>query len=133
MRHLLIKAIAGAGLLALGTTTASAQYQPRPDYRYRMDERGMRVFDRSRADLERVQANTLPFTGDRSRVTMALNELSECQRAVANDSFSRREFNEAIGAMQRVVELNRISDRSRDFLTNDMSDLRRLQERLEGY
>jgi hypothetical protein len=134
MKHLLIKTLAGSGLLLMGLT-ASAQSYPRPEQRQYQDERDVRegrVFDRVRADLDRVQAGALPFTADRTRVMRAREEVNECQRILNAGDYDRREFDEAIGALQRVAQLNRLSDYTRDNLYDDIRDLRRVQSRFES-
>ena len=128
MRNLFMKTLAGASL-ALFTMTANAQYQPR-DYRYqeRYDDRRDWIFSRLRADLDRAEANTLPFvgdfTGDRSRISRARQEVSEFQRSWAFGDFDRRELNQAIQAVQDVVDENNLSDRTRTALMMDLNRLR---------
>jgi hypothetical protein len=135
MKHLLIKTLAGSGLLLM-TLTASGQYYPRPDREQTQDEREARepsrVFDRVRGDLDRAQGGALPFTADRTRVTIAREEVSECQRILRAGEYDRRQFDEAIVAVQRVAELNRLSDNNRDNLLDDIRDLRRVQSRFES-
>jgi len=133
MRHTLISTIAAAALM-LGGMTASAQYRPRLDPQAQ-DERQARdqdrLFDRVRADLDRAYAATVPLTADRSRLNIAQDAISRCQRSVAVGEYDRRQFEDGIAAIQRVADLNRLSDQSRNNLLDDMHDLRRLQESLE--
>ena len=137
MKNLLIRAAACSGLFIL-TMTANAQYQPREDqYRYQTQgEREARnidhLFDRLRVDLDRVHAGTLPFTGDRSRVVMAREKVNDCQRMVNSGDYDRSTFNQTVSAIQRVVDLNRLSDQNRNDLVADISELRNLQLRLES-
>jgi hypothetical protein len=135
MKHLLIKTLAGSGLLLM-TLTASGQYYPRIDREQIQDEREARehsrVFDRVRGDLDHAQAGALPFTTDRTRVMRAREEVNELQRMLSAGDYDRRQFDEAIVAVQRVAQLNRLSDNSRDMLLDDVRDLRRVQSRFEG-
>jgi len=138
MKHLLIKTLAGSGLLLI-SLTASGQYYPRPDYRQVQDERDAqearehnRVFERVRSDLDRAHAGTLPLTADRSRVVKAREDVRECERILTAGDYDRRQFDEAIVSVQRVADLNRLSDHNRDNLLDDIRDLRQLQSRLEG-
>jgi hypothetical protein len=137
MRHSLIKTIAASGLLLSGSI-AAAQYQPRAPYSFSQvqDEREVlhhdQVFDRVQGDLARAHSGALPFTADRDRVARAQDEVNHCQRAVATGDFDRRDFDQAIGAIQRVTDLNRLSDRTRDFLLADVRELRDLQDHLAG-
>jgi len=137
MKNLLIKSLAGSGLLLM-TLTASAQYQPRWDYRYQtmQDRREGRsydeLFDRVRDDLDRARSSTLPFTGDRNRVMRAEEQVNECQQSLKSDDFDRRTFGDTISSIQRIVDLNRLSDQNRDYLMHDINALRGLESRLES-
>src|SRR5437016_4209339 len=101
MRNLLTKAIVGSGLV-LGAMTASAQYQP--DYRYQDRYRDQdrfradpgRLADRVRADLDRVQSDTIPFTGDRGRIARVRASMMEFQRDYANGNYDRQALDTAI-------------------------------------
>jgi hypothetical protein len=127
MRYSLIQAIAAAGLLLLGTT-ATAQYRPHVQYTYQ-DNRENRTFDRVRDDLDRAHASTLPSTPDRNRVLFAQSQLNLAQQAWAEGDYnSSREVDEAIVAIQRVADLNQLSERMRNNLLEDAHDLRSLQE-----
>ena len=132
MKHLLIRSLAGSGLMLLALT-ARAQYQPRPDDEARGEAREhAAVFDQVRTDLDRAEGFTVPFTGERDRVARARREVNECQRAVAAGETDRRTFGDAIAAIQRVVDLNRLPDHNRNLLADDINALRDLQARLEG-
>ena len=133
MRHFFITTLAGCGLL-LTTMSASAQYQPRPDQgRY---ERGAanhdRMFDQVRADLELAGSTAMPFSGDRDRVSIARDQLSQCEAAVNSGEYDRLTFGQTLSAIQRVVDLNRLTDQDRHYLVNDMTQLRQLEAELEG-
>jgi hypothetical protein len=137
MRQLLIKTLAGSGLLLMGMT-ASAQYQPRPlspqetqDQREAQDPD--RIFDRVRTDLGRIRADASPFSADSDRLTVAIQQLNQCQRVVAAGEYDRRMFYQTVASIQRVMDLNRLTDQSRSYLGDDVSAMNRLQARLEGY
>jgi len=117
-------------------TGASAQYRPRIDGSYQAQyQREVqdhdRLFDRVLGDLDRAHAGALPMSADRSRVNIAQDAVTRYQRLVANGDYDRRQFEDTVAAIQRVADLNRISDQSRNNLLDDMHDLRRLQESLE--
>ena len=135
MRNLLLRSIAGTGLLLFGLT-ATAQYPPRRVYTYQDQDdtnyRG-RMLDRMRGDLNRVQADTFPFSADRYRLNRAREEVSEFQSQWAAGNFNVRELDEAIGALQRVVDMNNLSYRDRDLLVADLNRLRDIRESVEGY
>ena|SRR5437870_5472032 len=131
MRHLL-KVFAASGLILFGLT-ANAQYQPRYYDRdeYRERERA-RFFERVRAHLDRAEASTVPFTGDRNRIARAREELSPLQSRVEMGTLDRRGLDEAIIAVQRVVDNNHmLSDTNRELLYNDLNRMRDFRSRFE--
>jgi hypothetical protein len=129
MRRLLVLSLAGS-LLVL---TASAQYDPRRgDGRYpdRDDYgrgRGGGPFDRVRADLDRAESASYPNGGDRHRFNKVREELNEFAR-----SGRPGELNEAISALQKVVNKNRLSYQDREVLNQDLYQLRDVRAR-QGY
>jgi len=137
MKHLFIKTLAGSGLLLMAMT-ASAQYQPRSMDRYQpvQDERQVmdqnHVFDQIRDDLDRIHTFTLPFTPDRNRVNIAREQVNDCQQAVNSGDYDRQTFNQTIDAIQRVVDLNHLTDQSRGNLVSDIRELSHMEARLEG-
>ena len=133
MKHLLMKAVAGSGLLMM-TLTASAQYQPRRDYQDRdriQDPYHDRLFERLRSDLDRAHASTVPETAERDRVIRAEERVDEYQRMINSGDFDRRMFDATIAAVQQVVDMNRLPDDSRGLLVDDIRALSRLEGQLE--
>jgi hypothetical protein len=120
MRHLPVLAI--AGLLA-GSAAANAQYQrPYADRSYHRDDynRGRgELFGRVRADLDHAEADSHWNVGDRHRFAKVREELDEFQR-----SGSPHELNDAISALRKVVNDNRLAYRDRDILAEDLYQMR---------
>lgn len=139
MRNIM-KAVAASGLLFAGLTTANAQYRPRGDPGYYQDrdedrdrERA-RFLDRVRADLDRAEATTVPFTGDRARIDRAREEVNAVQRKLEAGIFDRRELDDAIIAVQRVLNDNHMmSDSTRDFLAADLNHMRDFRSQMESW
>jgi hypothetical protein len=126
MRHLILRSLAGTVVLVFGLA-ANAQYRPRPvdQTAYQDENRDANfMFERIQRNLDRVQAGTLPFTAERSRVTRAREDLGEVQRTWNHGDVDRRVLNEAIGSIQRVVDMNRLSERNHDTLLADLEQLR---------
>jgi hypothetical protein len=136
MRHLLLRTIAGTGLLLFGISASVQAQPPRDDDRYHRDRddyyRGeqwrARVFDRVRDDLNHVQTTWFPGNNDQYRIGKAKQELNELQTAMADHRYDERALDDVISAMQRVVSDNRLSDRDRDVLNDDISRLRQFRE-----
>ena len=62
----------------------------------------------------------------------AREEVNQCQRLLASGNYDRRTFDDAVRAVQRVAEINRMPEQTRDYLRNDIRELRQLQARFEG-
>jgi hypothetical protein len=139
MRQLWIRSLVGSGLL-LGALTLNAQYypqqyQPRSDYsRYDQQREGWRnmMLNRVRSDLDNAQSRTIPFSGDRWRITRAKEALNDFQARLNSGDYDRRQLDMAINNMQRVVDSNRLPYRYQQSLSSDVNRLRDLQSRLEG-
>ena len=144
MRHL-IKALTGSSLLLLGMTANAQQYPPRYENRYQDENRYQqreerddfygraRFFDRIQGDLDRAESGALPFTGDRTRIERAKQELSELRQSLdAGNYYNRRPLDDAVRALQTVLDSNvMMSDRNRDVLANDLSRLHDWQARYD--
>jgi hypothetical protein len=117
--------------------TANAQYQPRNGPRYYdrdYDRSGEhpRLLDRVRGDLDRAESSTLPFTGDRNRIARARTELNEFQRSMDAGYYNRRELNDSILAVQRVLDNSfTLSDYDRNLLIEDVSRMQDYRARLD--
>ena len=121
--------LAIAGLVAL-SATASAQYRRPYDDRYsdryydRDDVYRNRgdLFGRVRSDLDRAEAGS--WGADRRKFNKVREEIGEFER-----TGNRRELDDAIGALQKVVNDRRLSPRDRDVLANDLYRLRDFRSR----
>jgi hypothetical protein len=97
-----------------------------PDFR-------QRFFQRIREDLDHVQSVTFPFSNDQYRIARTKQELDELQDKLARGYYDQRELDEVIGAMQRVVQDNRLARRDRDILGDDLDRLRDFRARHADY
>lgn len=140
MRSLMAKALLGGGLL-IGCIAGNAQVYGGGYYdrgrvygefgRYPDDRngRGGGLFDRVRADLDRAESSYFSSGGDHRRLNRVREELSEFQSKWANGRYDRHELDEAIGALQKVVNDNRLNYRDRSVLQDDLYRLRDFRAR----
>jgi hypothetical protein len=137
MKHLLLRTVAGTGLMLFGLSASMQAQAPRDDDAYHRDRDGYyrgeqwraRMFERVRSDLDHVQTIAFSRGGDEYRLAKARQELDELQRAMADHRYDQRALDDVIGAIQRVVSDNRLSGRDRDILNDDLSRLRQYRER----
>ena len=124
MRNLLIRSLAGGGmlLLALG---ACAQ-----DYSRHRDDRGG-LIEQVRSDLNYAQS-AVYSRGEAKRLNKANEELWQFQRKWTVGRFDRHELDDSIAAIQKAVDHNGLDDRARSTLWNDLQRLRDFRAQYEG-
>jgi len=67
--------------------------------------------------------------GDRYRIDAAREQVNDVENMLNSGSFSRRELNEAIWALRRVLDNNTLSERTRDMLENDLNRMQQMRFR----
>ena len=142
MKHILFQAVAVTGLLIFGMTASMAQdrdrdrddswYQHRETFFHDQHWRAQ-MFQRVREDLDRVQSTTFPGGRDDFRINRTKQELNELQGKLASGQYDQTELDEVIGALQRVIDSNKLSSRDRDVLSDDMARLREYREHHENW
>jgi len=80
-----------------------------------------------------VQANTPTFSADEFRLTRVKQELNELQRDATAGRFENKDLDDVIRAIDRVVADNRMPDRDRRLLSDDLNRLQEYREHHERY
>jgi hypothetical protein len=91
------------------------------------------LFQRVREDVEHVERSTIPFTGDRARLSRTIAELNELQTKLGEGRYDERQLGDVMAALRAVVEENRLTGHDRDALTDDLNRLRDFHERHDEY
>jgi hypothetical protein len=122
MRQLLWKGLAGSGLLLMAL---SASAQPR-DYPggYERREYNRSPMDRVIYDLNRAESNSRLDWSDHKRFDRARRDIADFERKWSSGRFDRRELDEAIGSVQRVVDSRWLNPRDRAALVDDLYRMR---------
>jgi hypothetical protein len=115
-----------------GGPDQDAYYRDREQW-FRGESWRRSLFDRVRNDLEHVRSVTYPRGGDEYRLERTQQELNELQGKLAAGRYDERELDDVIGAMQRVLQDNRLSRRDRDLLADDLDRLRDFRARHDRY
>ena len=113
----------------------------RDDRRYRDDRRcrdergyGGSPVERAMNDLNQVSSYGYRDRGDMRRIEKAREELRDFQNKWVRGRFDKGELDEAIGAIQKVVNSNWISPRDASMLQDDLYQLREFRaQRGYGY
>jgi hypothetical protein len=126
MNRMLARAVIGSSvfLFAAGLFAQGYGYD-RDDRRVRNDRAyGGSPVERALYDLNQVGSYGYRDRGDMRRINKAREELSEFQSKLARGRFDKGELDDAIGAIQHVVNSNRISGRDASMLQGDLYRLR---------
>jgi hypothetical protein len=91
------------------------------------------LFQRVREDVEHVEQSTIPFTGDRARLSRTIGELNDLQVKLSKGRYDERQLGDVMAALRAVVEENRLTGHDRDALTDDLNRLRDFHERHDLY
>ena len=100
---------------------------------YGRDQWRQRIFERVRQDLDHVRAETFARGGDQYRIGQALQELDEMQGKLAAGRYDERELDDVLVTLRNVVRDNRMSQRDREILADDMDRLRDFRARHDSY
>jgi hypothetical protein len=131
MKRSLINSIACAGLLLFSLSARQAVAQDRDDDTFYHTRDGfysgeswrMHLFDRVRADLDHVQQ--VAFSGgDEYRIVRTKEQVAELQGKMVEGRYDQPELDDVIASLGRVVADNRLSQRDRDILNDDLSRVR---------
>lgn len=115
-----------------GRPDGNVFHQEREGY-FRGNDWRSTFFQRIRQDLDHVTSGAFPFTGDRARLARTQMELDELQQKLAQGFYDQRELDEVIGAMQGVLQNNRLAGDERAMLSDDLARLRDFRVRHDDY
>jgi hypothetical protein len=138
MKYLLLGTIL-SGLMLIAFPSFAQDRDYRDEDRWHREDRGDaywrgRLFDRIRDDVDHVQAITPFFSGDQFRLARVKQELNELQQLAATTGrVEERDLDDVISALQRVIADNRLPDRDRNLLNDDLNRLRDYKEHRERY
>ena len=108
-------------------------YHQGRDDRFRGNDWRQRFFERIREDLDHIQSGAFPFGADQYRIARTRQQLDELQGKLAAGRYDQRELDDVIAAMSRVVRDNRLSNRDRDILSDDLNRLQEFRARHNEY
>jgi uncharacterized protein YfkK (UPF0435 family) len=109
-----------------------AYYRDR-DAMFRGDDWRASFFHRVRQDLDYMTSGAYPFNGDRARLARTQMELDELQQKLSAGFYDERELDEVIGAMQVVMQNNRLAPRDRAILADDLNRMRDFRVRHDDF
>jgi hypothetical protein len=127
MRNVLRRGLTIGSLLAFGLGLAAfAQddwYRTRESFYHAEHWRG-HVFERVRDDVAHVQDTAFSGGRDEFRLAKTKQDLDELQGKLAAGRYDEGQLDDVIHTLQRVVDSNKLPERDRDMLSDDVSRLR---------
>ena len=134
MRSLITSSLIGCGLMLFGCVGAFAQNYPpygsnpygQPGYgRVYEGGNGMGLFERVQDDLNRASFDVY---GSRGHIDHARKEVGDVLRQLSRSRFDRGEMGEAINAVDRVLDRDRLPEQDRAMLWRDLTEMRRFRD-----
>jgi hypothetical protein len=113
------------GIVILVSLVATGQAQFGAEGRYR-PEAVSAISDRVHEDLSRGYAVWHLRNGDRERLTHAEHQLRDFAEHWRHGRFDKGNLEEAVRAVQHVLDDNHLSGHERDALWNDVEELRQM-------
>ena len=85
------------------------------------------------ADLNRAESNSRFDRGDWKRFDNARREIAQFQRNWSAGRYDRRELDQAIASVQRIMDLRSLHYRDRAALSGDLERMREFRAHSSGY
>lgn len=104
------------------------QYQQERDRNFQGEGWHRNLFEHVREDVEHLQHSTFPFTGDQSRLSRTIFELNELQDKLGHGRYDDHELDDVMNALSSVLQNNRLSERDRNILSDDLNRMREFRE-----
>lgn len=123
-RRLCTTILVSASVLSMGSL-AFAQFENPPEYSpHAVDA----LVDQVHSDLNHAYGVWHLKNGDRDRLNNAEKQLREFAQKWDNHHFDKGDLDDAIGAIQHVLNDNRLEGRDRDAISDDVNRLRNMRE-----
>lgn len=119
-----------AGLIAvvfLGLSTAAQDWYHDRDARYSGDRWRARVFAEIRTDLDHVWSAKQAAEKERKRLERTKQELTDLQAKLEHGEWDNGHVNDVLDSLQKSANDERLSERDRAVLSDDVNRLKDLQ------
>ena len=108
-------------------------YHSERDDAFRAEDWRRHLFARIREDLDHVQDVSFAGGGDQYRIERARQQLNQLQDMQDRGRYNRRQLDDVILALGRVVADNRLANRDRELLNDDLNRLRDFRANVRDY
>jgi hypothetical protein len=126
----IMKKIIMTGLIAvvfLGLTTAAQDWYHDRDTRFAGDQWRAHVFAEIRRDLDHIWSANRAADKERNRLERTKQELTDLQAKLEHGEWDNGHVNDVIDSLRKSADDERLSERDRGVLSDDVSRLKDLQ------
>ena len=119
-------------LLASVAVAQDSDWYRNREERYRGENWRAHMFAEIREDLNHIHTSVFAAR-DEYRIVRTKEELNELQSSLAAGRYDETKLDDAMSAMQKVVADNRLSERDRNILNDDLQRMRDYREHHEHW
>jgi len=127
MRRIVMTALLALVSLGLSTAAAAQDWYHDRDARYSGDQWRSRVFTEVRTDLDHIWSERHASDKERERLDKTKQELTELQAKLDHGQWDNGHVNDVIDSLRKSANDNRLSDRDRSVLNDDVNRISDLQ------
>jgi hypothetical protein len=118
---------AAMAMMCLGLSTAAQDWYHDRDARYHGDQWRSRVFAEIRTDLDHVWSARHAADKERARLDRTKQELTDLQGKLEHGEWDNGHVNDVIDSLRKSADDDRLSERDRAVLNDDVNRLKDLQ------
>jgi opacity protein-like surface antigen len=128
MRRIILTALLAVVFLGLSTAAAAQDWYHDRDARYSGEQWRSHVFTEVRTDLDHVWSEKHASDKERERLDRTKQELTELQAKLDHGEWDNGHVNDVIDSLRKSANDNRLSERDRSVLNDDVNRSRELQD-----
>lgn len=127
MKKTIVRALLAVMLLGLSTAAQDQDWYRDRDARYRGDQWRSHIFAEIRTDLDHVWSAKHASDKERERLDRTKQELTDLQAKLDQGEWDNGHVNDVIDSLRKSANDNRLSERDRDVLNDDVNRLKAFQ------
>jgi len=128
MKKLVMTALIAVTFLGLNTAARAQDWYHDRDARYNGDQWRAHVFAEVRTDLDHIWSANEAANKERERLDRTKQELTDLQAKLDHGEWDNGHVNDVIDSLRKSANDNRLSERDRAVLNDDVSRIKELQE-----
>ncbi|HEY1471936.1 MAG TPA: hypothetical protein VGF61_23050 [Candidatus Acidoferrum sp.] len=128
MKKTIMAVLIAVGFLGLSASVQAQDWYRDRDARYHGDHWRSHVFLEVREDLDHVWSANHAADKERERLERTKQELTELQAKLDHGEWDNGHVNDVIDSLRKSANDDRLSERDREVLSDDVNRLKELQE-----